>query len=156
MSTYAIVPATEAHVQAMEGRVRQADVDELRAAGGRAPGEAMLEGLRLSSEAWAGLADGQVMCIFGVVQTSILAREGTPWMVGSDLVDRHARAFLLRSRPVVATWAARFDLLWNFVDARNRRAITWLRWLGFQIGEPEPFGVEGRPFHRFEMRSRHV
>ena len=39
------------------------------------------------------------------------------------------------------------------VDARNARAIRWLRWLGFRIHPAEAHGIQGLPFHRFEMRS---
>ena len=47
---------------------------------------------------------------------------------------------------------ATYPLLRNYVDERNTMAIRWLEWLGFEILPVEPFGVEGLPFHPFEMR----
>jgi hypothetical protein len=37
----------------------------------------------------------------------------------------------------------------NYVDARNVRAVKWFKWLGFEVSEPEPFGLNGELFHRF-------
>lgn len=153
MTTYTIVPATLELIEAMEPHVRQADIEELRAAGGNTPGEAMREGLRMSMEAWIGLVDGEPICCFGVNAVSLLGRSGVPWMIGTDRIDRHAAGFLRRCRPVVQGWSESFDLLWNYVDARNTRAIRWLRWLGFEILPAQAYGLLGLPFHRFEMRS---
>jgi hypothetical protein len=47
-------------------------------------------------------------------------------------------------------WASRYDQLFNYVDARNLRSIAWLQHIGFQVFEPQPYGLEGLPFHRFE------
>jgi len=47
---------------------------------------------------------------------------------------------------------AGYSHLENWVDARNTKAINWLRWLGFTVHDPVPFGVAGLPFHRFDMR----
>jgi hypothetical protein len=52
---------------------------------------------------------------------------------------------------MLARMRAAYPQLENHVDARNRRALRWLGWLGFTIEAPAPWGVEGRPFHRFWM-----
>lgn len=151
MPKFRIVPATEAHVEEMATRVRAADVEELWASGRKTPVEAMRLGIQVSTDAWAGLVDGEVMCVFGVAPYSMLTGTGVPWMVGSTLIDRHASRFAMRCRPVVNRMLDDYPHLVNYVDSRNRRAIRWLRWLGFEVGEPEPYGWQGIPFHRFEM-----
>lgn len=152
---YAIIPATREHIESMAARARKADVDELLAAAGKTPAQAMEDGLRISLEAWVGTADGEPFCMFGLASPALLAGSGVPWMVGTVDLDRHAKVFLRHCRPVVAHWAESFDL-WNYVDARNTRAVRWLRWLGFTIHPSEPHGLQGLPFHRFDMRCSHV
>ena len=43
----------------------------------------------------------------------------------------------------------------NFVDARDRLPVRWLKWLGFEL-DPEPVanGPFGTPFYRFELKTR--
>lgn len=153
MNAYTITPATLELIEAMEPHARQADVDELQAASGKTPGEAMREGLKISLETWAGLVNGEPICIFGLAPASILGGSAIPWMISAEGVDRFAVGFIRRCRPVVAGWSQSFPSLWNYVDARNTRAIRWLRWLGFQIHPAQPHGLLGLPFHRFDMRS---
>ena len=73
-------------------------------------------------------------------------------MLGTDLVEKHSKAFLRRNKAYLSEMAQGFDTLENYVDARNEVSKKWLEWLGFEIGEPEPMGVLGLPFHKFEMR----
>ena len=44
-----------------------------------------------------------------------------------------------------------YRVLTNYADARNTTAIRWLRWLGFNILPAIPFGLDGLPFHPFEL-----
>jgi len=150
---YLIVPAEAGHVVAMAPHVRQADVDEVYAATGMEIGPALEQSWRLSTHAWAGLIDGEVACIFGVTPYNLLGGRGIPWMLGTDLVERHALAFLRRSRWCVSTMLRLYNHLENYVDVRNEKSVAWLRWLGFQMDEPAPYGKFRMPFMRFEMRA---
>ena len=154
MTAYAIVSATPAHVEALQDHLRKADLDELAAAAGVAPGTALREGIRSSLEAWVGLADGVPFCLFGLAPASLLGGSAIPWLLGTDGMDRHAAGFLRRCRPVVDRWAGMFPDLWNHVDARNLKAIRWLRWLGFTIHPAAPYGVQQLPIHRFDLMRR--
>lgn len=147
---FTVTPATLAHAFRMAPNMRRSDVDEIWAAAYRLPLESLEHGIACSSEAWAALVGDEVACIFGVAPASILASEGCPWMLGTPLIERHALPFLRRCRPVVDHWAEVYGHLANHVDARNTKAIRWLRWLGFVIHEAEPLGPMALPFHRFE------
>jgi len=96
------------------------------------------------------------VCIFGVAPASLLGSVGVPWMIGTQEIDSHAKAFLRRNKAYVERMSELYNYLVNFVDARNTRAIGWLKWLGFTILEAQPHGPDGLPFHRFEMRAHHV
>lgn len=153
MPKYSIVPATQEHVTAMLPHVRLADRHEVMASSGLPMEDALPDSLKRSEMAWAGLVDDQVACIFGVAGASILSTTGYPWMIGTDLIEQHAKAFLRRNRAMVRVMLERYPYLKNYVDVRNAKAISWLQWLGFTILPAEPYGMYRMPFHPFEMRG---
>lgn len=143
-----IRPATMADARTLV--LRRADREEIDALTGGDPQEALAESVARSSSAWAGLADGTLVCLFGVVPAGVT---GIPWLLGSEAVAAYGRPFLRRNRAYVRAMLAEFPVLTNVVDARNAVSIRWLRWLGFTLGTPTPMGVKGLPFIRFEMRA---
>lgn len=148
-----IRPATAADVADLAPRMRQADRNEVWASHRNLPDEALARSLRHSTHAWAGLADGRLVCLWGVCPASLISRVGVPWLLGSDEVETHQVAFLRRSRPALAEMLETYTVLTNWVDARNRVSMRWLRWLGFTLFPAQPFGPDRLPFHRFERRA---
>lgn len=153
MAEILIRPATADDVTDLAPRLRQADCDEVWASHRSKPEESLARSLRLSTQAWAGLADGRPICLWGVAPASLINRIGVPWLLGSDDIETHQVAFLRRSRPMVGEMMETYAVLSNWVDARNRVSMRWLRWLGFTLFPAQPFGPDGLPFHRFELRS---
>lgn len=148
----AIVPATWEHVGVVAAAMRAADVAEVWASSRSTPYEALKHGMDTSSLVWTGTIDDEPICIFGVAPLSLLGGIGVPWLLGTDAVERHQRIFLRHCRPVVADMLSVYNHLVNFVDERNTVSQRWLRWLGFALDEPEPFGPDGLPFRRFQLR----
>lgn len=149
---YRIVPLDLEHVASLATRCRPEDAREFWCASGQTPGHALMDGFR-SGSAMCGLADDLPLCAFGVSSASLLGgKTGVPWMIGTVDLDRHAAGFLRRCRPVVESMFSEFEVLSNYVDASNVRAIRWLKWLGFEFGQPEPYGWLDLPFIRFERR----
>lgn len=144
-----IVTATDAHIPLIAARIRPADMREVWALYRQTPLECLNESFRISRLAWTGLVDGVPICMFGAVQADPSGRAGRPWMIGTDLLDRYEIVFLRRCREQVETMQMCFESLENVVDARNVRAIKWLRWLGFSFSEPEPMGPDLIPCLRF-------
>lgn len=149
-----VIPAQPGHVMDFAPTVRDADRQEIEVAAGISPEQALRLSLLRSTEAWSGTVDGQVACMFGVGPISLLGGIGCPWLIAGELVQRHAVAFLRRNKAMVAGWSQMFPELRNAVDVRNTVAIRWLRWLGFTILPPAPYGVKRLPFHPFELVSR--
>ncbi len=151
MTTYTILPATEAHARDLAPRLRAADRAEIEAATGHAPEAALLESLDRSLEARVALLDGRPIAIWGMGTHSMMFGPGVPWMVGSDELAGAGTRFLRESRAAIGWMLARYGRLVNWVDARNAPAIRYLGWLGFTFDEPAPWGVRGMAFHRFHM-----
>lgn len=131
--------------------MRQADRDEVFAASGRSPADALIFSLRKSSHAWTAMIDGVPEVMFGVGDLNVLAGVGAPWLLGTDAVERHYVAFLRCSVGFRDQLLQRYSTLRNFVDVRNRASIRWLRWLGFTLSDP--VALRGHEFRLFELRS---
>lgn len=141
------------HAVHISARMRRADIDEVMASGGHDPMTALRESLDSAAKAWTALVNDEPGCMFGVTALDILSGLGCPWLLGTNLVEKNSIAFLRRSKRYVAEMLDLFPYLYNFVDARNRLSIRWLKWCGFDFAKtPKPYGVAQLPFYRFEMR----
>lgn len=149
-----IVPATQADLDKLKGRFRQADCDEVYAMSGRDINEAAQEGFRTSELCWIGLWDDDPISIFGCRRLSILSNDGTPWLLGTDRIREPGikETFIAANSVYIKTMLETFEYLENFVDARNIIAVKWLQRLGFTIEPAEPMGFQKLPFHRFWLR----
>lgn len=131
--------ATAADIAAIVADARPADVAEMQALGTTV--QAALEcGLRVSDWSLVGLVDGVPACMLGVAPSNYLAGEAMPWMLSTAVLDRLdfeflRRVFLPLCLRGVAEMLRSYPRLVNVVDARNRRAIRWLKLLGFQFDE---------------------
>lgn len=136
-------------------RIREDDRAEVLASHGMTDMEKVLINARhLSHESWAWVVDGVPVAAFGVAPASYVHKHGQPWILSTDGIGgENASIFLRNSRIIVNYWRFQWDYLENYVDARNQRAIRWLKFLGFQLHEPAPYGVAGLPFHRFEAKG---
>lgn len=151
MTKYEMRIATDEDAISLALRMRQADVDEVWASHHMAPLQALRASMAGSRDTRVGTADGFVICMFGVGGGTILVNSGTPWMLSSVELPEHAMRFLAGSREVIDEMYSKYDYLANHVDARNTLSIRWLKWLGFTVREPKPFGIDERPFCRFEL-----
>lgn len=137
----------------MAPRVREADRVELWEAAEVEPLEALAMSVENSLEAWTGIVDGEIVCMFGLSAPSMTGDVAFPWLLGTDLIRRHAKVFLGLNRPVIERWQTLFPVLLNYVHSSNTTAMAWLRWMGFTIFNPEPYGPHGSLFCKFERRA---
>lgn len=145
-----IVIATEEHIIEVANKARPEDKAELWAATMSTPIVTLRRGLEHSDTAYAGLLDGMAVCVWGVAPVCLLTGLGAPWMVGTSDLDIHATKFLRRCRAPLLELFSGYDRLENYVDARNTKAIRWLKFMGFTINnDPQPYGMFSLPFYKF-------
>ena len=149
MTKYSIVPTTIEHVQELTVNMRREDRAEIWASAHYTPWEALAASISFTDETYTGLADGQVLCIFGAGKMTLTSDTAFPWMLSSILVDDHLMAWARGSKLAFNFMTQDVDHLKNYVDARYTVAVRWLAWLGFTIHPAEPFGIEQLPFHLF-------
>ena len=152
MTTYTILPATEADAIELAPRLRAEDVAECEAllGPGAAP-DALLASVRGAAEAWTGRVDGEIACMWGVNPATLIGVTGVPWMLGSDIAPAHATQWLRENKRWLPHALGLFPRLCNIVDARYDKAVRWIRWQGFTLHEALPLGFNGAMFIPFEM-----
>jgi hypothetical protein len=115
--------------------------------------QCLLDSIAISHESWCWVIDGEPVAAFGVAPGSYLTRQGIPWLLATDALERHTYSFVKNSKIIVDYWLTKWDVLSNYVDARNEHSIKWLKSLGFTIHDPVICGYEERLFHRFEKQG---
>lgn len=147
-----IIPATKDHAHDLAPRMRKADRDEVMAGSGQLPLQALLFSMEQSDEAWTAFIDGRVEVMFGVGTINMLYGIGAPWLLGSDAIKTHYRAFLRQSLLWKSHLNSQYSELHNMVDDRNKVSKRWLQWLGFKLGPAIDIG-NGLHFREFWMRK---
>lgn len=136
--------------------LRPADRAEMEATSDRPLIDTVLHSLTFSDLPLAAEHDGVLLCLFGVAPTHLLSGTAAPWLLGTNALPPHRRTLLAEGRRFVRAALADYDRLENYVDARNRQSVGWLKRIGFDIAPAEPFGPKRLPFHRFSMGNANV
>ncbi|QBE66837.1 hypothetical protein [Pseudoduganella lutea] len=137
-------------------RLRQEDVEEVFHSSGMPPELALRFSLAVSNIAYAVVWRGQVIALFGIAGQLTWGEEGAtgfPWMLASEELPLIRKSFLRECRGYVEGWLEAHDELEGYAWAENQVHIQWLRWLGFTIDPPVPFGINDQPFQRFYLRK---
>ncbi|PUB87077.1 MAG: hypothetical protein DBP02_02195 [gamma proteobacterium symbiont of Ctena orbiculata] len=153
VSEYTIEPAQVKDIDELLQDIRYADLQEIRALSPTDPKTVLRQSLRISFEAYTLRIRGRVACIYGVGVMSWLNKDGAPWLIGTNLIAQNTRLFLRLSREISTPLLSKYRHLRQWVDARNRLSILWLKWLGFQFHDPEPIGRDGELFYLFTMEN---
>ena len=145
--------ATPDDVEELIANLREADRQELIASDGD-PAEAVRRSVRESVWAVSCVIKGKLAAINGVAPIDgLLGSRGSPWMLGTPVIDRHPSVLVRASRWYVDVMLDQYPHLLNFMDARNTRSIRWLKGLGFTIHPAYVFNGRTHPFHLFELRK---
>jgi hypothetical protein len=143
VSTLRLVVARPDHVPLVAARMRQADRDEVLASGNFTPEEALRASLAASEFARTAFVDGEPLAMFGLATADGVA---IPWLLTTDAVCRYPLTFWNASKAILRELREGYPTMAQFIDARHVSALSWARRLGFAVGEPVPFGVQGRRF----------
>lgn len=139
-------------IDLLRADLRPADAAEIDALAG--PGridEVLRQSVQTSTVLWSHYLGDQLLSVFGVAPIDLLGGEGAVWLIGTRLLERHPSALVRQAPEYISRMRQTFPRLVNVVDARNVKAMRWLRRLGFVILPAQPTGVAGLPFHPFCM-----
>ena len=153
MAEVSIVPARPADADELYLHLREADLRECLAYGKPDVLAGIRESMSGSHICWSAWRDTELLAVFGVAPLSFLTGVGSPWMLGTDALDRHPRILSRVTKPYLTHMLGIYPHLLNFVHIDNARSIRWLKRLGFSFSAPQPYGLRGQMFHRFEMHA---
>lgn len=156
MAEVVIHPTAPGDVETLIANLRPADLAECQAYGRPGMAEGIRSSARRSLLCWSGFVDGELAAILGVAPIDMLAGIGSPWMLGTSVLDAHSRVLVRETPEYIGRMLNAFPHLVNFVHAKNTTSVRWLRRLGFTLHEAVPYGALGEPFHPFEMKANHV
>lgn len=143
------VPARREHIALLVLDLRDDDAAECEAVGLLAE-DWIGSSLDGSIEAWTALEDGYPIAMWGLTTPDLLGFKACPWMLTGRGVERWKRTLMRESAAFIARVSLLYPYLSNRVDARYSRALRWVRWLGFDINKPEPYGPRGALFCHVE------
>jgi len=129
--------------------MREADKEEIMYLTLMRPAPAIRMTVSHAVGLWTGLVDGEIACIFGINRKTLTSDIGVPWLLGTPLMNEVPFAFLRGSLGYYKRMEKAFPQMENYVMADHKHAVSWLSWLGFDMGEPMPIGVGGREYIRF-------
>lgn len=114
-----------------------------------ADAERTLIGFICSSDStWIGSVDGQVACIWGLMEPSILSDRAYLWLLTTDVVDEHKFLLVRHSQRWIEDMLRTYSAIIGDVHVEDLRAIRWIKWLGATFGEPNglriPFQIKAR------------
>lgn len=144
---WSIRPANNSDVFYLADRLRKADIEELKAYTGK---DYCLHSVMGS---WAGSIDSFAILknenpvgIFGLCERD---KVGMPWLLGTDELTENPFFLTLNARRYINQWLEQYGVLFNYVDARNKVAIRWLKALGFTVKIKVTFSDPDLPFFQF-------
>ena len=146
-----IEDARPEHIPAIALDMRLADMREVWASERRSPAQALVNALGRSSLAWTCIIDDFPAFMWGVARVgTLMSQTGAPWLLATPVIEqrRVIPEFLRQCPAYVERMQARFPRLENYVHARNRLSVRWLRWLGFTV-EPQTVERNGEAFFPF-------
>lgn len=144
-----IVPFEPEHGRHIADHMRQSDAREAYYLAALRPRSAVDVSASTAVEASTVLDGGVPLLMFGISRRTFLSDVGVPWLLGTPDADRYQYRFGRESKRRFTEMTSHFDRLENWALAENGKTLRWLKWLGFDMDEPAPYGVFGMPFVRF-------
>ena len=131
----------------------QVDKEEVFATSGQSPKTALLSSVMCSDQLICYFATDELLGIGGVGLEP--NGEGIPWFLRTNYFNswkkKNKRSFLKSSRSWIKHMGEIYPAMYNYVDARNKESITWLKHLGFRLTNTiDNYGFLRIPFIKFE------
>ncbi|MNJ26358.1 hypothetical protein D3C77_208360 [compost metagenome] len=146
-----MLPVDDRLISEVVANARAEDIVEFECLRGLSVEQELRDSVEGSLNPRAYVVGGQVVAMFGDLQLD--DRTGVPWLISTNAVDQHRRSFLVECDREVAEMRRRHQVLINYTDARYTKALRWLRWLGFEMHDAVPYGVNGELFHPMTLRG---
>ena len=147
-----IIPAEASHIRLLMGRLRDADLCEIQAAGFDVR-RALWRSYRASVFTRAAFVDGELAAGWGM-GGSPFGKTGRPWLFTAPAAERVPVSFIKIGRAEVEKMLGLCPRLVGVVDAQYTRAVRFLAMMGFELSDPFQYGPREAPFRRYTIGSQ--
>ncbi len=149
-----IVDYQPEHARYLAKRLHPANIAELQALNHLEPYEGLLASIEVSDKVWTGLdSDGNPAAIFGIGVCGLMRNVGCPWLMCRDDIAKHGISLLKNFKIIVGRMKEMVDVLDGEIYADNTEVLKMCRWVGFEIGEARPYGMDGKMFCHIALRG---
>lgn len=142
-------PVTEKDLIYVANHMREDDRLEAMASDGSGPMQALSYSCAHSSECYTVDYKGIPAAIFGIVPPSLIGYGACIWALTTNDVCKFPRGYVKVTRFVFNEFLTRYPFLCNWVDARYKTAIKWLKLCGAKLSDASPYGPLNMPFNFF-------
>lgn len=146
--------SVDSDIERMKAHIRKSDIDEIRATNEWSPEHALRYGLTNSEPCFTIVHQGKPVGMFGVTPAPKEVQDlkaGVVWLIATDGLKAMWLTFCRLSPKFISLMLEKYEVMYNFVDARNIDTIRWLNWCGAKFDEPKPYGIDGLPFRFFKI-----
>lgn len=133
-------------------KLREADIEELRAATGESPEVVLAKSLDASDITYVIKSYDRILGVFGVTPHAFEECYGVPWLLMTEEVVSSIRfPFLFGCKSVIQMFHSKYPHLLNLIDSRQTKYMRWLTWLGFTVNKNTPYLLHDPniPFYLF-------
>lgn len=123
----------ESDIAALSGRLRDADEKEVIAAGNESGGACLESSFARSTLRYTVDLQGVPVAMFGIVPDSILGPSANVWFLGAPEMSHMKKTFMRLSLPYIRHFLTQYSRLWNTVDARYEKSLSWLKFCGAEF-----------------------
>lgn len=134
--------------------MRDSDVAEIYASHHHTPAEALRISMASSMISLTIEDKGKIVGMFGICPEYLLGKRATIWFLGSDRLHKIEKRFLRNSRMFIDFFLSHYPYLENYTHTENKKAIKWLKFLGADMQQAKPYGIEGELFHYFSFERK--
>jgi hypothetical protein len=146
-----VEPITSSAIEYIIRNMRQTDIDEVKAADGSTPGQAVNNSIMLSDQAYIIVIKEVPVAVFGLVQEGKLLGAGVPWLLGTDDIDDNPFTFIKAVNGILKKMMISSPGLMNYVHSKNKKSIRMLEHLGFKMVKDINLGQNNELFHEFRI-----
>lgn len=104
--------------------------------------------LTCTQHLWAGIADDELVCAWGLVPPTLLSDTALLWLYDTPAVEQHKFTFIRRSQLAVEEMLKLYPRITGVTLYDADRSRKWIEWLGGTYGKREgkimPFTIEQR------------
>ena len=146
--TARLEPATSEHIPLIVGGMSPLSQNELK----RLYPDMSIEdivgtAISRSDEPTVAYYNDEYVCVMGVNRATLMSNVGRPWLIPHyKNVTKYKFKFLPATKKWIEYMGQKYDRLEN-IGIQNPRALKWLKWLGFTVGEP--FEINGGTFYHY-------